>query len=356
MNDQTKGIASLPFSEGLKKELCTYVEYVKNHETAHCVGAIIGCPNVATDMILNALAHDLDRELHITDTKRDPVEKVMDFAAVLTNVQKTELFILLHTEQLKPPPEQVLLEAVTNCRLKLLVGKGASAKLIDIPLLPFKAILFYESKENIPLEFLEAVYPVIDLSRYAADFRKETIRSTLRKFELSATEGAISHLVALPYSDRDLLLRLYEIRNNAFAAGVTELTEDFLASEYKALADVSAVDDMSGRDFEIFAGDLFRDLGFTNVTVTPSSGDFGADVIAEKDDVRYAIQCKRYGGPVGVSAVQEVIAARSLHDCHVACILTNSTYTPAACELAKKNLVILWDREKLKEFIERSKH
>ena len=82
--------------------------------------------------------------------------------------------------------------------------------------------------------------------------------------------------------------------------------------------------------------------------------DFGADVIAEKDDVRYAIQCKRYDSPVGISAVQEVIASKSLHDCHVACVLTNSSFTPAAVELARKNLVILWDRNKLKNFIDKA--
>lgn len=50
--------------------------------------------------------------------------------------------------------------------------------------------------------------------------------------------------------------------------------------------------------------------------------------------------------------MQEVMASKSLHDCHVACVLTNSTYTPAAVELAKKTLVILWDRSKLKMFID----
>lgn len=68
--------------------------------------------------------------------------------------------------------------------------------------------------------------------------------------------------------------------------------------------------------------------------------------------LKYAIQCKRYNGPIGVSAVQEVIASKSLHDCHVACVLTNSSFTPAAVELAKKNLVILWDRKKLQKFID----
>jgi restriction system protein len=55
-----------------------------------------------------------------------------------------------------------------------------------------------------------------------------------------------------------------------------------------------------------------------------------------------------------VSAVQEVLASKSLHDCHVACILTNNTFTMAAEELARKNNVVLWGSDKLKEFIEKA--
>jgi HJR/Mrr/RecB family endonuclease len=52
--------------------------------------------------------------------------------------------------------------------------------------------------------------------------------------------------------------------------------------------------------------------------------------------------------------VQEAMASKSMQDCHVACVLTNSLFTPAAIELAKKNLVILWDRTKLQKFIEKA--
>ena len=149
-----------------------------------------------------------------------------------------------------------------------------------------------------------------------------------------------------------MLSRLFEVRNRAFETGIIEVDEEFVFGKLPDIPGIEIVDNMDGREFENFSGDLFRGLGFSKVVVTPSSSDFGADVIAEKDDVRYAIQCKRYSAPVGVSAVQEVVASKSLHDCHVACVLTNNAYTPAAFELAKKNLVILWGRDKLKEFID----
>lgn len=111
------------------------------------------------------------------------------------------------------------------------------------------------------------------------------------------------------------------------------------------------IDNMTGIEFERFALDLLKKNGFLKVVLTPFSGDFGVDVIAYKDEVKYAIQCKRYSSPVGIKAIQEVIGSKSMNDCHVAVVLTNNTFTSSAKELAKKNNVLLWDKQKLDEMI-----
>ena len=82
-----------------------------------------------------------------------------------------------------------------------------------------------------------------------------------------------------------------------------------------------------------------------------TSGDFGVDVIAERDGVVYAIQCKRYHGPVGIDAVQQVYAGRDFYECNVAVVLTNSYFSRAAQRLADKIGVVLWDRDMFKELL-----
>ena len=110
--------------------------------------------------------------------------------------------------------------------------------------------------------------------------------------------------------------------------------------------------DMDGFDFEKYTGKLLKANGFTKVEVTQCSSDFGVDVIAYKDDIKYAIQCKKYSSPVGIKAVQEVIGSKAMNDCHVAVVLTNNTFTKSAKEIAEKNNVLLWGRDKLVELIE----
>ena len=49
------------------------------------------------------------------------------------------------------------------------------------------------------------------------------------------------------------------------------------------------IDDMEGHEFEYFCAELLKDNGFTEVEVTKGSGDYGIDVLAEKEGVTYEI-------------------------------------------------------------------
>ena len=69
---------------------------------------------------------------------------------------------------------------------------------------------------------------------------------------------------------------------------------------------------MNGYEFEEFCKELLIADDFTNVEVTSYSGDFGADIIPYKNDIKYAIQCKKYSQTVGIKAIQEVMGSKSI--------------------------------------------
>ncbi len=104
------------------------------------------------------------------------------------------------------------------------------------------------------------------------------------------------------------------------------------------------MDLMEGHEFEHYCADLLRRAGFLEVEVTRGSGDYGVDILAELGGVTYAVQCKRYDGPVGVKAVQEVYAGRDYYDCMVGAVMTNQYFTRPAVEVARKLKILLWDR------------
>lgn len=106
----------------------------------------------------------------------------------------------------------------------------------------------------------------------------------------------------------------------------------------------SEMDDMEGHEFEYFCADLLRDNGFTEVEVTRGSGDYGVDILAEKDGITYAVQCKCHTDPIGIRAVQEVYAGRDYYDRMVGVVMTNQYFTSAAVHAAEKLKILLWDR------------
>lgn len=113
-------------------------------------------------------------------------------------------------------------------------------------------------------------------------------------------------------------------------------------------------DYMDGHDFEHFCADLLRKNGFDSVGVTQGSGDHGIDILAEKDGITYAIQCKCYSSNIGNSAVQQAHTGKSLYHKDIAVVLTNRYFTPQAIEEAKTLGVKLWDRDKLNKLIRES--
>lgn len=126
--------------------------------------------------------------------------------------------------------------------------------------------------------------------------------------------------------------------------------------EYKkefGVDSIDRIDSMEGIEFEKFIKKLLEKHGYKNVKTTPASNDYGIDVLAEKERVKYAFQCKNYSSDVGSKAVQEVYSGKKYYDCHVGVVVTNRFFTRQAIELAKKNDVLLWDRNKLKSMIEK---
>ena len=99
-------------------------------------------------------------------------------------------------------------------------------------------------------------------------------------------------------------------------------------------------DDMTPSEFEAFCAEELRRAGW-DARVTLQSRDQGVDVIAEKNNVRAVVQCKLYSRPVGNKAVQEVVAAKVHEQAHYGVVVSNSSYTLAAQQLATTNGVRL---------------
>lgn len=111
------------------------------------------------------------------------------------------------------------------------------------------------------------------------------------------------------------------------------------------------VDAMGGHEFEHWCAGLLSKNGYSNVKLTPASGDQGVDILAEKDGILYAIQCKCYSSDLGNTPIQEVNTGRAIYNCHIGAVMTNRYFTKGAKDAAEATGILLWDRDKLKQMM-----
>jgi restriction system protein len=109
---------------------------------------------------------------------------------------------------------------------------------------------------------------------------------------------------------------------------------------------ISDVDKMSGTQFEVFLKVHFQKQGY-RVELTPTTGDYGADLVLSKNGERIVVQAKRYNNSVGIKAVQEVVSSINYYKANKGIVITNSRFTKNAEALAKANNIELWDRKNL---------
>jgi restriction system protein len=106
------------------------------------------------------------------------------------------------------------------------------------------------------------------------------------------------------------------------------------------------VDTMSGEDFERYICNVLRKQGYSGIRLTEKY-DYGVDIIASKDGIKWGIQAKRYSGLVKAAAVRQVVTGLSVYGCDRAMVITNSVFSKVAIKLAKSNECLLVDRELL---------
>lgn len=125
-----------------------------------------------------------------------------------------------------------------------------------------------------------------------------------------------------------------------------------LEIETSVVNQLEIIDTMKGSEFETFVVDLLKCNGFSNVTQTKLSGDFGVDVIGFKDNKKYVFQCKRFKGKLGLKPIQEAYAGKRHYRADEAVVITNSEFTKAAMELASDTDIICCDRNQLAKLLE----
>ncbi|MBD66810.1 MAG: Holliday junction branch migration DNA helicase RuvB [Halobacteriovoraceae bacterium] len=97
-----------------------------------------GPPGLGKTSLAMIIAQELGSELHVVSGPA--IEKKGDLAAVLTNLQPKDVLFIDEIHRMHISVEEILYSAMEDFRLDILIGQGASARTMQIDLVPFTLI------------------------------------------------------------------------------------------------------------------------------------------------------------------------------------------------------------------------
>lgn len=202
-------------------------------------------------------------------------------------------------------------------------------------LIEYSALLFaYQNYFNYNFEKQKELHFNQLISAFGEEFRS-IIASSLHRPGLdlhNRTAMAIRELerqTGLPHNPRGKWKSVPENLAGAFNGG--KIVNVLWNSQ--AARRTPASSNEKGIAFEWRVADAFAAHGFA-VSHTATTGDFGVDLITERNNLRICVQCKDYTALVGVSSVQEVFAGTRHYGASWSVVVAANGFTRQAHDLA----------------------
>lgn len=184
----------------------------------------------------------------------------------------------------------------------------------------------------------------------AIDDKIDILRPIFSRLRNSATNKYGDYNVA-PQFDELIEFMSYTFDENDFEFYYSVKPLAKILKYIYSVIDITFSDNipMDGIDFEHWCAEKIRQQGW-ETSVSKASGDQGVDVLARRDGILVAIQCKRYANPIGNKAVQEIFTGAQNEDAGHSCVIGTGGFTPSAVRIASKTGVHLLDATNISLF------
>ncbi len=122
----------------LKENLLVLLNAAKNRKQASEHILFYGPPGLGKTTISYLIAKEMETNIRITSGPA--IEKVGDLASILSNLAEGEILFIDEIHRMNKNIEEVLYPAMENGTLDIIVGKGPSARTVQLDLSPFTLV------------------------------------------------------------------------------------------------------------------------------------------------------------------------------------------------------------------------
>lgn len=222
------------------------------------------------------LAHIISKEMgaNIKVTSGPALEKVGDIAAILSNLQASDVLFIDEIHRLNKTIAEVLYPALEDFALDIIIGQGPSARTIRVPLAPFTLIGATTKISSIPGPLRDRFGHVFHLNYYQPNDIETIIQRNAAKLQVVLEPEAAALISTRARRTPRIANRLL-----------------------KRARDYSEVEESSGRISKKVAGDA---LGLLAID------EYGLD---ETDRKLLTVLIERFkGGPAGLNTLAAAVA------------------------------------------------
>ncbi len=124
--------------ESIKTNLSTFIKAAKQREEPLDHLLLIGPPGLGKTTLAQITAHELGVDFKVTSAPA--LEKPKDLAGILSTITPRTVFFIDEIHRLKPAIEEMLYIAMEDYELDWIIGQGAAARTVRIPIPPFTLI------------------------------------------------------------------------------------------------------------------------------------------------------------------------------------------------------------------------